>query len=704
LGQEQAVFSCPTVFLITSHLTKDPSKADISVGVTSYANAKDALCLFKDYRQHRIYVIAGKGVFEGLDGAKDRETWDDLTSFDDETKLLKRIQELDIQVPTAETRGTVPSGVDLGLEWNQAHNGTAYVDVDRLLVAGAVSDLDLRSLLNDEAINILILAYKTRGRLAEFRRFLQDNKVEQLTIQLRDVAGAAAIIAKLAEPHLLPRTKAELQEKLRAAHTTNREMYLGALKDDQGFAARERNRLIDSAMRQLAELEKAGYTADILLSRTSNRARRAETASTDSTIALSILDFEASSYKAECPICCGEDEVMSVVLKQMDAEATGANTADFALDFPLAAGRFTANMNVVSSQCICFQCALCGRPGLSIYAEPIAAVLPALEYSGTNKQYINQQLYLALNGGLKTGVPTLGQLFATILDRTLRTKAWAGASDLSVEPKDTETEDAEIEKRKQTLDWILQSILRNLRCRETFSELGAWGDYPTALAWAAKDFDSEGLTSWACQYPVAGFNQLLRFGTITGVFSEDLIRRMKKTKLIHTLVSTYLAKLRGNTHSRAWTQPFLAMMYAEFNDELVPRDLGPEKTILNSVDLFWTKLNHVLSADPNLLAGWLDGDKVSLMPRIQIALFWLVYFQRPHTLAKTWFVNIKKSEPLATAVLDPTTTFSYSVIKDVLLSPFVEKDKVCFTTLHSEIDNSVPTPCSTGTTKPAFRK
>lgn len=248
----------------------------------------------------------------------------------------------------------------------------------------------MRLLLNDEAIDVLILAYKTRGKLPEFRRFLQDNKVEQVTIQLEDVAGAASIIAELGKPDLTTGVKADLQEKLRAAHVTNRAKYLDALKDDQaGLAARDRNRLTDSAMRQLAEIEKAGYTADIL-SRTSNRARRADTTvATDSNVALSILDLEAPSYKAECPICCGENEVMSVVLKQMDETATSANTADFALDFPLAAGRFPANMNVISSQCICFQCALFGRPGLSIYAEPVAAVLPALEYSGTNKQYIN---------------------------------------------------------------------------------------------------------------------------------------------------------------------------------------------------------------------------------------------------------------------------------------------------------------------------
>lgn len=73
-------------------MSRAPNQADVSVGVTSFANAKDALCLFKDYRGQRIYVIAAKGVFEGLDKAKDRDSWEGLTSFDNEKQLLERIQ------------------------------------------------------------------------------------------------------------------------------------------------------------------------------------------------------------------------------------------------------------------------------------------------------------------------------------------------------------------------------------------------------------------------------------------------------------------------------------------------------------------------------------------------------------------------------------------------------------------------------------
>jgi hypothetical protein len=426
-----------------------------------------------------------------------------------------------------------------------------------------------------------------------------------------------------------------------------------------------------SALRQLADMEKSGYTADIL-SRRSNRARRAKTTdSTDSAVTLSTIDFSAPAFRGECEICCGEDEIMSVVLKKLGSDDSAANTADFALDFPLAAGRFPANVNIISSQCICFDCALFGLPGFSIYKESIAAVLPALEYANYNKQYINQQLYLALTGGLKTGVPALGQLFATILDRTLQTKEWAGAK---LDCTDGSVEDVETKKRRGTLKWLLDSVISNLRCRETFNELGEWTTYPKALAWAAKDFESEGLTSWAINYPVAGFNQLLRFGEMTGVFSEDVIQRMKSTKILHSFVSFYLAKLLTNgghvNKTSLWTREVLDLVYAEFNADLIPRDLGEDKTILTSTEKFWTLLTKFLSADPALMAGWGGQEEENIMPRIQLLSFWLVYFQRGHSSAKTFFINLRTNQPLAATVLNPTAALPWSVVSPVLLSPF----------------------------------
>ncbi|KAF7865705.1 hypothetical protein EAF04_005871 [Stromatinia cepivora] len=428
LGQEMGVFDCATVFLITSHMQYGPNHANVSVGITSYANCANALCIFKDYTSGQIYVIASKGSFATLDQAEDHDMWWKLTSFPNEAALIQRITELDIHVPTAETRISTPAHLNLGEEWNAAHNLSqpTLVDIGTLLRAGVVSDKDRDLLLADEALDALILACKSRGKLNELRSFLLAQKVEQLTIKLEDVSGAADIITQLAKPEISNEMKTILQSKLRNAHEANRNAYTAAQNDVQLQAARDRNRAIDAALRALSDAEKSRFTAE-MLSRRSNRARRAENISADSAIDVSVLDLEASGYRGECQICCGDNEVLSIALKALSADAMAANTDNFALDFPLAAGRFEANMNILSSQCICFQCALFGRPGYSIYGEEISAVIPTLEYTGSNKLYIHQQLYKALNAGLKTGVPAMGQLFATILDRTLKGREWAGA-------------------------------------------------------------------------------------------------------------------------------------------------------------------------------------------------------------------------------------------------------------------------------------
>jgi hypothetical protein len=113
------------------------------------------------------------------------------------------------------------------------------------LQAGHISDADLYLLLREEAVDNLTLAYKTRGKLAQYRSFLQNQKVEQMTIQLEDVSGATSIIAQLGEQGLSDQTKADLQSKLRIAHAANRDNYLAAAKSGVGDEIKNRNRRID---------------------------------------------------------------------------------------------------------------------------------------------------------------------------------------------------------------------------------------------------------------------------------------------------------------------------------------------------------------------------------------------------------------------------------------------------------------------------
>jgi hypothetical protein len=286
--------------------------------MTSYANCTDALCLFKDYRTKNIYVIASKGCFAQLDQKKDVDNpqWEDLASFESEARLVERLAQLQVKVPTFETRGDAPKGLDLG---------NFVVDLEKLLAAGKVSDDDLRQLLANDAFDVLSLACKSRGALAGLRAFLANQKVDIVSIQLEDVSGAAVLISQLGKEGLTDQAKSELQFKLRKAHVANREHYLSLKRGDTaGEVARDRNRLIDGALRTVADVEKAGYTADIL-SRRSNRARRADVVSGDQ-IETAALEFDVPAFRGECEVCCGEDEIMSVALKVLTQEEIAANT------------------------------------------------------------------------------------------------------------------------------------------------------------------------------------------------------------------------------------------------------------------------------------------------------------------------------------------------------------------------------------------
>jgi hypothetical protein len=71
----------------------------------------------------------------------------------------------------------------------------------------------------------------------------------------------------MGEPGITPEQKRVLQERLREAHTKNREHYQSRLADlstsEAGQCIRKRNQLVDAALRQLPEIEAARFTAEI---------------------------------------------------------------------------------------------------------------------------------------------------------------------------------------------------------------------------------------------------------------------------------------------------------------------------------------------------------------------------------------------------------------------------------------------------------
>lgn len=684
LAEENDILSVPLVFLIVGSCRCPPSKTDISVGISFFASSKDTLILFEETCSGKIFVIAGKGCFASISaGIQNLESWENMPVYQDDAKLFAHLKQLDIQIVTAESRNKTPKGISLGAEWEAQQGSCTLVDLDLLLKAGLLTDQDVMSLLDGEAFNTLAVAYKTRRRIPEFRTFLQSQKIEQTSPQLEDVAGAAAIIASLGKETMTEERRNMLQQQLREAHVANRKHYLKEISDFADSptvkSIKKRNSLVDAALRSLASVEAATFNADIL-SRKSNRAKRADIVSADQAIEISNLDLEVPSYKGSCLVCCGDDEIMSISFKKLDPENVEDNTCDFALNFPLAAGASKKNVDLISSQNICFQCALLGPSGMSIYNEPLAAVIPTVQYEGSNKKYINNQLYLALTAGLATGAAGIAQLLISMLEEVLRTKPWAGAG--LEDPLSVPDEQHEATQRRETFLWVLDQLLQNTRTRETFNETGDWVKFPQALVWAAGNFEKNGLASFVVTYPIAGFDRLLSLGRKTGAFSDDLLCRMRSAKAVYSIVAKYLADLQTALQGVAtedgvikggWKQKYLETIYDEFNSPLVPKDQGLN-AILTDTDTFFSRLAVCLGRTETINDGLSLDIQESVMRKIQVILFWLLFKQQGHCTAQTFFSRISESEHLASAVLDPSLTLPKTEHQDILLSLFATQN------------------------------
>ncbi|CAO2654637.1 Nn.00g113700.m01.CDS01 [Neocucurbitaria sp. VM-36] len=682
LAQQYDILNVPLAFIITGSRRSTPSTTDISVGISFFASSQDTLILFKETSTGKIYVIAAKGCFSSLSksaAAQNLETWDEMPVFKSEAAFFTHCKGLDIQIAKAESRAGAGKGMSLGAEWEERHGGAVQVDLDLLPNAGLLTDEDLFSLLADEAFDTLAVAYKTRSRIAELRAFVQRQKVEQVAPKLEDLAGAGAIISKMGDAATTEEQRKVLQEQLREAHAKNREHYretvanFAGSPEEQGI--RKRNQLVDAALRSLASIETASFNAEIL-SRKSNRARRAEVVSSVPAIDIAKLDLEAPSCKGFCLVCCGDDEIMSICFKEPEPDNAEDNTTDFALNFPLAAGASAKNVNLVSSQNVCFQCALLGPQGMSIYKELLTAILPAVQYDGSNKKYINDQLYMALTARLATGAAGIGQLFMAILQETLRTKPWAGAG--LDEAQMSTDEQLEALQRRKTFQWMLNQVVQHTRTREDFKETGAWVSFPQALSWVAEDFRNNGLASFAVTYPVAGFENLLALGRSTGEFSNAQVYRLKSAKTVYSVAAKFLSDLQTALNGRSidgigfdeqWKQKYFGVLYQDFNGPLVPQDRGTD-SLVKAASTFHERLSVCIGHTE----GWSATFNEGVMRKVQLIIFWLLFKQSSHCTAQTFFTRIRDSEPLAAAVLDPILNVPGYEHRNILLSIFAEQE------------------------------
>ncbi|KAL8833795.1 MAG: hypothetical protein Q9170_004088 [Blastenia crenularia] len=671
LVHQQCINNVPVCLLIFGTKQATPELVNISVGIPVYATATEAMILFKDVHSKKLYVIAAKGSFSPLAKVPDSidlTQWDSLTSFDDDKSFSLECDKLGIQITCSSDRYDTPA-VSLGHAWDSASGGV-LVDIDALLQQNLLGPEDLDLLLTEESFQQLALICKTRRKLSDLRSFLVRHKREELIVHLEDTHGAREILQRLREPDTPEEERQKLTAQLREAHASNRQAYL-ATRDspsEETQAIKKLNRAIDHALRSLAEVEKADYTVDIL-NRKSNRARRAEMVSSqDAELHLSSLDLadSMSAFRSMCSICCGENQIMSIALKKL--QNVEENTSDFFLNFPLVAGQAKHNSDIISSQSICFQCAsLIGDR--SIFKEELSSIIPVLSYKGENKRYITRALTTAITAGLSTGAAGIVQMFMSILDHTLETKQWCCPQ------SNVEQPDPEVTQRRQTLQWMLSNLLQTCITRERFSdETSNWVEYPKALKWARTDFETNQLDSWIIQYPLKGFNMLISFYTrLDTLASPAVIERMRVTKLLNVLVSTFMARLLQARNDRLWVYPFMQLIYRGFNSANIPRDMG-DRSILDPKHV-WEQLENILDRqeEREFLAKFPTRIRSEVCRRVQVIVFWAVFTQQNHITAKGFFQKVALREAVAPALLDSSSELPDDhTLQSILRSIFLE--------------------------------
>ena len=276
LAEGAALTQVPVILLIVGGRYSTPENENISVGISFFAGARDALILYKDINDGAFFVVDGKGAFQHLKSRanEDLSDWNKLIRHASEDALKKELTSQDISFDPDRSQRQ-QKGVSLGPEWDSV-TGKALVKVTDLLNESQIALEDLRNLLGEEAVTQLALICKTRGQLNDLRNFLLRHKQKEIVVRLEDRCGASRILKKI-QAVADAQEKDRLTKDLRQAHLSNRRTYQ-ELKDSPSEDAKritELNRLIDRGLRVISGFDKSSYTANIL-SRKSNRAMRSE--------------------------------------------------------------------------------------------------------------------------------------------------------------------------------------------------------------------------------------------------------------------------------------------------------------------------------------------------------------------------------------------------------------------------------------------
>ena len=326
-AKHHGALAIPVIILITG--CKSVHEANFSVGSPLFANAPDAIILYKRigtrYRSTRIYAMHAKGRFSALHPAGHGGGGNEYPEFSNDQAFWSQCIEKRIQVVRAEDRSNDTPGVQIATSMDSANRPVAVtIDIGNLVATREISQSDLESIIAPQVFNDIALAAKTQGQMDHLRSFLEKQRPRSVVAELQDLHGASSLIMQSisATPKSQAGPETEQRARLREAHANNRAAYLRQV-DDALHEATKRSRAIDAAIDHLTFVEHSNYDASLLASQPTSARSTASIRRNE--VEIVRLNFNEESCSMQCHICCQESAMMSLALKQLDQDTISGN-------------------------------------------------------------------------------------------------------------------------------------------------------------------------------------------------------------------------------------------------------------------------------------------------------------------------------------------------------------------------------------------
>lgn len=628
-AQRHGVLAVPVIIMITG--SNPVLEARLSVGMALYADASDAMFLYKHIgsqsQQTRIYIMEAKGRFQPLYPENRTADTDGLPSFTSERVFFDRCKDLNIRVTQAEARLEEIPGIQIGTSVETTGRELLVTaDIERLISSPTISQSDLDMILEPSTFRNLALAIRTRGLVQQMRSFLERQRPGTVYINLCDEGGAADLVAELASSientgedntrnsvaALVSPARSNDQDpqaaarrRLRDAHARNRLAYSTRVQDALN-AEISRNRAIDEAQDHLNNIERSSYGLEIL-SRppvTNSYAPRVSSGYVSPSKVIN-LDFDTPSYRMPCGICCEEAAIMSLAIKKLDQATIALNTSLDGRVYPLWTGSATANRNPLSSQVICYDCAKALLPR-SIYREQLSAVIPLVEYTLSNKVMINKALYDGFTGNSEVGEAQIAQIGMAVVDRCMA-QSWV----------------KEDEVKKGALEYLLNSLVSHTTVPARFIPGLETTHFSEALQWTIEDCHRNGLKSYSAQYPLTGFLRIISLGLISNNIPWEQALILTEVKALYEIIKTFLdADEVDNSSTATWKEPWKSI------------------TSQSRPETFWTSIGKLVNFD-TLLEIWDSSLSRDFISRTRTFVFLLLNFRNGHSTVADFVDHVR---------------------------------------------------------------